>query len=64
MNGKRDGMRTEYDFSSGVRGKYARKYAQGTNIVALDPDVARRFKDSRTVNEVLRAIMKIAPAKP
>ena len=34
-------MRAEYDFSRGVRGKYSRRYAQGTNVVVLQPDVAR-----------------------
>ena len=36
-----DTMRSEYDFSGGVRGKYAKRFAKGTNIVVLDPDVAR-----------------------
>jgi hypothetical protein len=33
----------EYDFSAGARGKYARRYAQGMNVVVLEPDVARAF---------------------
>lgn len=37
-----DGMRTEYDFSGAVRGKYAARYPQGSNVVVLDPDVAGR----------------------
>ena len=37
-------MRPEYDFSRGVRGKYARRFAQGTNVVVLEPDVAKRFQ--------------------
>ena len=36
-------MRKEYDFSKGVRGKYAKAYHQGSNVVVLDPDVAERF---------------------
>lgn len=32
-------MRDEYDFSKGVRGKYAKRYANGTNVVLLEPDV-------------------------
>jgi len=52
-------MRAEYDFSGGVRGKYARKYAEGTNIVLLDPDVRDVFKDSRSANRALRAIAKL-----
>jgi hypothetical protein len=44
-------MRKKYDFSKGVRGKYARKYKAGTNIVVLDPDVATAFKTPRSVNK-------------
>jgi len=40
---KDDEMRAHYDFSGGIRGKYARRYAEGTNVVVLDPDVAREF---------------------
>ena len=52
-------MRTEYDFSHGVRGKYARRYAQGTNVVVLQPDVARVFPNAAAVNESLRALAGI-----
>lgn len=38
-------MLAEYDFSKGVRGKYAKRYAAGTNVVVLDPDVAEYFPD-------------------
>jgi len=50
----------EYDFSKGVRGKYAKRYAEGTNAVVLAPDVAAFFPDSESVNEALRALVKIA----
>lgn len=53
-------MREEYDFSSGIRGKYAHWYAQGTNIVVLEPDVAKLFPDSDAVNEALRALVRVA----
>jgi len=53
-------MRNEYDFSSGVRGKHAARYATETNIVVLDPDVAAVFPNSAAVNEALRALVKIA----
>src|SRR4030065_1861280 len=53
------GMRAEYDFSKGVRGKYAKRFAEGSNVVVLDPDVAGVFPDSKIVNETLRAV---APA--
>lgn len=47
-------MRDEYDFRGGVRGKYAERYARGTNVVLLDPDVAEIFPDSAAVNRALR----------
>jgi hypothetical protein len=53
-------MRAEYDFRGGVRGKYAARYAEGSNIVVLEPDVAEHFPDSRAVNEALRALVAIA----
>jgi hypothetical protein len=56
----RDEMRPEYDFSSGVRAKYASRYRKGTNMVLLDPDVAAAFPDSTSVNEALRALLAIA----
>ena len=49
-----DAMRDEYDFSGGRRGKYAARYAQGTNMVKLDPDVYADFPTSEAVNEALR----------
>ncbi len=53
-------MLEEYDFSKGVRGKYARQYAEGSNVVVLSPDVAEAFPNSTAVNEALRALMTIA----
>ena len=52
-------MLDEYDFSGGVRGKYAERYAEGTNIVVLSPDVAEVFTDSESVNEALRSLAEI-----
>lgn len=52
-------MLKEYNFSHGVRGKYAKEYAKGTNIAILDPEVARVFHDSRSVNEALRSLLPI-----
>jgi hypothetical protein len=49
-------MRAEYDFRGGVRGKYARQYAEGSNVVVLDPDVAEHFKTSEEVNRALRRL--------
>jgi hypothetical protein len=54
----RDEIRPEYDFSKGVRGKYAKRYAKGTNLVLLDPDVAAQFGDAKAVNRALRAYLK------
>jgi hypothetical protein len=53
-------MLDEYDFSKGVRGKYAKRYAEGTNVVVLAPDVSAMFPDSESVNEALRALVQIA----
>ncbi len=53
-------MMPEYDFSKGVRGKYAQRYAEGTNIVVLAPDLARIFPDSESVNRALRLLVEIA----
>ena len=53
-------MKAEYDFSNGVRGKYAGRYAQGTNVVLLDPELAAAFPDSKSVNDALRALVAIA----
>ena len=52
-------MRSYYDFSAGVRGKYTKRYAEGTNVVVLDPDVANVFKDAESVNETLRVVARI-----
>ena len=49
-----DEMRPEYDLRGGVRGKYYERYKQGTNVVLLEADVAKVFRDSATVNEALR----------
>ena len=52
-------MRSEYDFSKGVRGKHAARYAEGTNVVVLEADVAREFRTTEQVNETLRAVSKL-----
>lgn len=54
-----DRMRESYDFREGIRGKYAARYAEGVNIVQIDPDVAAVFPDDASVNEALRALAKI-----
>ena len=49
----------EYDFSKGIRGKYAQRYSEGSNIVKLDDDVAEIFPDEKSVNDALRALANI-----
>jgi hypothetical protein len=56
-------MAKEYNFSKGVRGKYAKFFAAGSKVVMLSPDVAKVFPDSRTVNDALRTLVKIASRK-
>jgi hypothetical protein len=61
-----DELRPEYDLSKlkgGVRGKYASKCKEGTNLVLLENDIAEVFKDNESVNEALRLLIKIACEK-
>ena len=58
-NKKHSHMQPEYDFSKGIRGKYAAPFAAGTNLIALAPDVAKIFSDSDSVNEMLRVLLKL-----
>jgi hypothetical protein len=56
-NGKNNGtpqMRAAYDLRGGVRGKYCQRYAKGTNLVRLEPDVARAFPNAKEVNRALK----------
>lgn len=55
----RDTMKPEYDFSTGVRGATAKRYAEGANIVVIDPEVADVFPDGKSVNDALRALAPI-----
>jgi hypothetical protein len=52
-------MLEEYDFSKGIRGKYAKRYAEGTNVVVIEPDVAEYFPDHDSVNQALRSLSDI-----
>ncbi len=58
-----DELRPEYDMKSllkgGVRGKYAARYRAGTNLVLLEPEVARAFPTEKAVNEALKLVMKL-----
>ena len=63
-NRKREAMRSHYDFSGGVRGKYAKRYAAGTNIVLLEPEVADAFPTARAVNAALRKLIRAKTVRP
>ena len=52
-------MLEEYDFTEGVQGKYAKRYAGGTNVVVIEPDVAKVFPDHDSVNQALRSLVEI-----
>jgi hypothetical protein len=60
-----NGLRTEYDFASmkgGVRGKHAKRYRDGTNIVLLEPDIAEAFPNDEAVNQALRGVLNTTRA--
>jgi hypothetical protein len=57
-------MRPEYDFSADVRGTHHEQYKAGTNVVFLDSDVAKVFKDSESVNHALRLLLDLARQLP
>jgi hypothetical protein len=57
-----DDLRAEYDFdySKAVRGKYYRRLLEeGSNVIVLDPEIAKFFQDSASVNEALRSLLAI-----
>ena len=49
----------DYDFSKGVKGKYSQKYTEGSNVVVIEPDVAKYFPDHDSVNQALRSLSEI-----
>ena len=62
-SGNDDDLREEYDLSKMegvVRGKYAQRYKEGSNIIVLAPDVAKAFPNTEAVNEALRLLMNVA----
>jgi hypothetical protein len=59
-SGKKQQELPDYDFSNGMRGKYAARFAKGTNVVVLSPDVAEVFPDSEAVNEALRTLVRVS----
>jgi hypothetical protein len=58
-----DELRPEYDLRQllerGVRGKYAKRYHAGTNLVLLDPDIRKAFRSERAVNDALRLVIEL-----
>ena len=61
---KQNEMLEEYDFSNGVRGKYAQQYKEGVNIVKIDEDVSKIFPDTKSVNEALRTFINLVSKNP
>ncbi|MFB2919315.1 hypothetical protein [Aerosakkonema funiforme] len=62
-NEMEDELRSEYDFAQmqgGVRGKYIERYRTGTNLILLDPDVARAFPNEIAVNDALIMLIQVA----
>jgi hypothetical protein len=59
----KDELRPEYDLrqllKTGVRGKYAKRYQAGTNLVLLEPDIRKAFRSERAVNEALRLVLEL-----
>ena len=63
---KSNGLRREYDLSKlkgGVRGKYYRRFSEGTNLVLLDPDIAAAFPNAKAVNDALRVLVNVASTR-
>lgn len=63
VNSNDSEMRSEYDFSLGVRGKHHQAYRAGTNVVFLEADLVAVFPDSASVNQALRLLVKLAQTK-
>ena len=59
----KDELRPEYDLKklrkTGVRGKYVERFRESTNVVLLEPDVAKAFSNARAVNEALRLVIQL-----
>lgn len=58
-----DEILPEYDFSGAVRNPYASRYAAGSNVVVLEPDVAALFPNSTSVNEALRSLANVVAGR-
>ena len=56
----KDDLRPEYDLDKlgkGVRGKYFKRYSEGSNVVVIDPDLTEAFPNARAVNDALRDVL-------
>jgi hypothetical protein len=60
---REDTMLPEYNFAKARRGVTAARYAEGTNVIVLEPDVAAAFPDAASVNEALRALIRVSRPK-
>jgi len=62
-NERADELRPEYDLRrllrGGIRGKYAKRYHAGTNLILLDPEIRKAFRDERAVNDALRLVVEL-----
>jgi len=59
-----DEMASEYDFSKGIRGKYAKQFPAGSKVVVVAPDIAEQFPNSTAVNRALRRLIKLLQRTP
>lgn len=60
-----DDLKPEYtkeQLGKGTRGRFYKSYQSGTNLVLLDPEVAKAFPDDKSVNEALKSLIKVAQA--
>lgn len=60
---KKKSMKKEYDFSGGIKGKYSKKYLEGTNLVRLDSEIIKAFPSSKDVNKALKTIITARKGK-
>ncbi|MFH1195342.1 MAG: hypothetical protein V1720_06495 [bacterium] len=59
MKRRQKNVVVEYDFSKGVVWKYSKRYAEGTNVVVIEPNIVKYFPDNKSVNDALRSLVKI-----
>ena len=59
MKNEQDDMLEEYDFTNGIRGKYAKEYSKGSNLIKIDKELLKIFPDEKSINNALRNLAKI-----